>query len=592
MAATDSNNGDDALSGPNKGDVLEILIEQGHIGQDEAEQAQNRQRRTHCAIQEALIDLETVSQEAIFRAVAEVNNLPFVHLADLDLDKGVIDAIPRKVILRYDFVPIKQEKRVLTAAFSTPPGIRERQQLRTLLNVQRINPVITTPAEINRANKGLFGLGMETVIGIEESRTNVQFDQPVFDQAEVQDLELDATDATIGKLVNQFLIEALRMEATDIHIEPFQDDVALRFRVDGMLRGIPAPQGLKKLHTGLISRVKVQANLNIAEHRLPHDGRIRVTLKDEVLDLRISILPTRFGETLNMRILNRQSIFYELSELGLADSHLRITHRLLDLPHGMILVTGPTGSGKSTTLYAALDKTDKLQRKVITVEDPVEYQMEGISQIQIKAGIGLTFARGLRSILRHDPDVILVGEIRDHETAEIAIRSALTGHLVLSTLHTNDSIGAITRLVDMDIDPFLVASSLSASIAQRLVRRVCKNCREEMPAEEIPERIRKEMAQALDLDPAAVRAWRGAGCVECGDTGYRGRIAAYEFFLMDDELEDMVTRGATSVVIRDNARKKGMRNLRMDGWKKVQNGMTSIDEVLRITTAFDIRYDM
>jgi general secretion pathway protein E len=262
------------------------------------------------------------------------------------------------------------------------------------------------------------------------------------------------------------------------------------------------------------------------------------------------------------------------------------------LPHGMVLVTGPTGSGKSTTLYAALDKTDKMQRKVITVEDPVEYQMEGISQIQMNAPIGLTFARGLRSILRHDPDIILVGEIRDHETAEIAIRSALTGHLVLSTLHTNDAVGAITRLVDMDVDPFLVSSSLVASIAQRLVRKNCTECAEEIDPKSIPERTREEIARTLRVPETEVKALRGKGCHKCGNSGYKGRLGIFEIFLMDNELEDMITRGSTSVEIRDNARNKGMHNLRTDGWRKVMRGQTSIDEILRITTAFDLRYDL
>ena len=336
----------------------------------------------------------------------------------------------------------------------------------------------------------------------------------------------------------------------------------------------------------------MRANLNIAELRLPHDGRMRVKLKNNEFDLRVSIMPTRFGETLNMRILNTDSVFYSLSQLGLSDRYHRILSRLLELPHGMILVTGPTGSGKSTTLYASLDKTDHLQRKVITIEDPVEYQMEGISQIQINAPIGLTFARGLRSILRHDPDIVLVGEIRDHETAEIAIRAALTGHLVLSALHTNDAVGAVNRLTDIGIDPYLVAASLSASIAQRLIRRICKYCKEEVPAEELSEHLRKEIAKSQDIEEPEVKIYRGKGCLEWGESGYSGRIAIYEFFLMDHELMDIITRGATTVEIRDMALSKGMSMLRDDGWRKVLSGQSTIDEVLRITTSYDIGYEM
>lgn len=585
---------DDAIVSDNfePKDLIDLLVHRKVVSEADASQARRRQRRARCPQQDALVDLGIGSQQAIFEALAELEELPYVSLSEIELDDAAVSAFPRKVILRYKFVPISLQKGVLVAAFSSPPSIREIQQLRTLLSVQRINPVITTPNEIQLANKRLFGLGMETVVEIEKNRTHFSSGASALTDIAAQDLEDESDDATVGNLINLFLIEALQMNATDIHIEPFEDDVQLRFRVDGMLRQIPAPQGLKSLHSALVSRVKVQANLNIAEHRLPHDGRMRVALKNEVFDLRVSIMPTRFGETLNMRILNRESVFLELTDLGLDERDLRIMYRLLDLPHGMVLITGPTGSGKSTSLYAALDKSDKLQRKVITVEDPVEYQMDGISQIQIASGIGLTFARGLRSILRHDPDIILVGEIRDHETAEIAIRSALTGHLVLSTLHTNDSVGAINRLVDMGIDPFLVGSSLSAAIAQRLVRRVCKHCARPVDSKEIPERIREEMAGVLDIPGGEIKTFRGEGCAECGHTGYRGRVAIYEFFLMDEQLEDMVTRNATSVELREYARKQGMRNLRMNGWAKVQAGLTSVDEVLRITTAFDLRYNM
>ena len=408
-------------------------------------------------------------------------------------------------------------------------------------------------------------------------------------QYQSTDLMEDGGDnASVIHLFNQFLLEALEMGATDIHIEPFEERVIVRYRIDGLLREIPTPPGLRELHAAVISRAKIMANLNIAEHRLPHDGRIRVNIGEEEFDLRVSILPSRFGETLNLRILSRQSVFYDLSALGLEPDQLTIMTKLLELPHGMVLVTGPTGSGKSTTLYAALDKTNKRERKVITVEDPVEYQLEGISQIQMHSEIGLTFASGLRSILRHDPDVILVGEIRDSETAEIAIRAALTGHLVLSTLHTNDSVGAVNRLVDMGIDPFLVASSLSASIAQRLVRRICPHCKKQ--DEDIPERIRMEIADAVVCADEDVEAWHGTGCVECGQTGYRGRVALYEFFLMNEYIEDMVTRRASSVDLRQAGAKQGMKNLRQDGWNKVMRGVTSISEINRITKSFDIHY--
>ncbi len=587
--AEQTNPGEQTIMNTPRLDLLQLLLEQGKITEDDAQQARRRQQRGHTTVQQALVELGTVAQEDIYRALATSLDIPFVTLEHEQPEPEAIHAVSVKVVLHYKFMPLKLEKGTLTAAFADPPQMRDRQNLRLLLGL-RLKPVLSSPAAINRTIKQYYGLGAETVMqlrqdrGFQERVDHVQFMTESTDLAESHDGE----SASVIHLFNQFLLEALEMDATDVHIEPFEDKVIVRYRIDGLLREIPTPPGLRELHTAIISRAKIMANLNIAEHRLPHDGRIRVSIGEEEFDLRVSILPTRFGETLNLRILNRQSIFFELTQLGLEEDQMAMINKLLELPHGMILVTGPTGSGKSTTLYAALDKTNKRERKVITVEDPVEYQLEGISQIQIHASIGLTFARGLRSILRHDPDIILVGEIRDAETAEIAIRSALTGHLVLSTLHTNDSVGAVNRLVDMDIEPFLVASSLSASIAQRLVRRICPHCKEEDT--EITERIRLEIADSVGCSDEDVKASKGRGCVECGQTGYRGRVALYEFFLMNEHIEDMVTRNATSVELRQAAAKQGMRNLRQDGWVKVMKGMTTIDEINRITKSYDIHY--
>lgn len=579
----------DSLSGldlPPAGNVIDVLLRDGKITAVDADQARRRQRRANSTLEDAILELGTVSPEVIFRAVAEVHQLPYVDLFTQTVDAEAIKAIPAKVVLHYKFLPISLEKGTLTAAFSTPPGSRERQNLRLVVGV-RLRPVIAPPQAIARAIKQHYGLGAETVMEIRKDR---QFQDRV-DQVQYENSELGEDpeqNASVLHLFNQIIMEALEMQATDMHIEPFQDTVRIRYRIDGLLREIPTPPGMKELHSAIVSRAKIMSNLNIAEHRLPHDGRTRVTIGDKQFDLRVSILPTRFGETLNMRILNTNSMFLDLAQLGLEPDQMRILSQLLEMPHGMILVTGPTGSGKSTTLYASLEKTNKSERKVITVEDPVEYQMEGISQIQMHASIGLTFARGLRSILRHDPDIILVGEIRDAETAEIAIRSALTGHLVLSTLHTNDSVGAVNRLCDMGIEPFLVASSLSAAIAQRLVRRICPHCR--VPDTEIPDRIRREIADTMQIGPDEVTAFKGAGCSSCDHAGYRGRLAIYEFFLMNEDLESLITRGASTADIREMALKQGMKLLRQDGWCKVTRGATSIEEVLRITTAFDMRY--
>ncbi|MBA4150891.1 MAG: type II/IV secretion system protein, partial [Verrucomicrobia bacterium] len=329
------------------------------------------------------------------------------------------------------------------------------------------------------------------------------------------------------------------------------------------------------------SRLKIMAGLNIAEKRLPHDGRISMKTGTEEYDLRISVIPTKHGETVCLRILGRQSLFLDLGQLGMEPQHEALFAELTQLPQGLVLLTGPTGSGKTTTLYAALAHANDESRKIITIEDPVEYQLEGISQIQVRQDIGLSFAAGLRSVLRHDPDVVLIGEIRDAETAEIAVRAAQTGHLVFSTLHTNDSVSTITRLMDMKIDPFLIGSSLVCSIAQRLARRICRHCIEEDNA--IPENLRKEMAKALGITPSEVKAWKGRGCIECTQRGYRGRVAIYEFFLLTDEIADMVEPGLKTGQLRETMRKFGWRSLRDMAWSKVQAGLIPIGELQRLT---------
>jgi type IV pilus assembly protein PilB len=574
---------------PPPADLLALLVEQSDLTQEQAELVQRRMRRAQISAQEAVMDLGFVSEETVYRAAAICQGLPFVRIRDQEIAEDATALVSAKVAFHYRMVPIRLEKQTLTAAFATPPAMRNREQLRVLLGV-RLNPVISTPSNIRHALKQVYGIGADTVLQIRKDRNfQSRVDSVVFDGVASQDLAAeDAEAASIIHLVNQLLLEALELGATDIHIEPFQDYTKVRYRLDGMLRDVPTPPGLRELHNAIVSRLKIMASLNIAEQRLPHDGRIRVHVGSEDFDLRVSILPTRFGETLCLRILNRSSIFLELSELGLNDKHYQILRRLVELPHGMILVTGPTGSGKTTTLYASLARVRNSERKVITVEDPVEYQLEGTSQIQIRSDIGLTFASGLRSILRHDPDIILVGEIRDSETAEIAIRSALTGHLVLSTLHTNDSVGAVNRLIDMGAEPYLVSASLVASLAQRLVRRVCPHCKEEETR--ISPLIRNEISEAADIPPDDVKAWIGKGCPECNDTGYRGRIAIFEIFLLDEEIQDLICSRASTSELRRTARERGMRTLRENGWEKVAAGLTTIEEITRITGALTISY--
>jgi type II secretory ATPase GspE/PulE/Tfp pilus assembly ATPase PilB-like protein len=408
---------------------------------------------------------------------------------------------------------------------------------------------------------------------------------PDLDQEIIYDVgatgDLKPKDGAISKLVDQILDEALKLRATDIHIEPYRDAIRLRYRIDGILHKVPVPEQLKQLYGAIVSRLKVMADLNIAEKRLPHDGRITMSTQGEKFDLRVSVIPTKHGETICLRILGRESLFMDLGQLGMDPAQEKLFSKMVQLPQGLILITGPTGSGKTTSLYAALAQANDDGRKIITIEDPVEYQMEGISQIQTRDDIGLTFASGLRSVLRHDPDVVLVGEIRDQDTAEIAVRAAQTGHLVLSTLHANDSIGVLSRLLGMNMDPHLIGSSLVASVAQRLARRICPNCR--VQDEAINDELRMEMAEILAIDPAEVRAWKGEGCDECAQLGYRGRVAIYEFFLMNDELAEAIAQGMTVTRLKEEARRFGWRSLRENAFLKIHEGWICLEELRRVT---------
>jgi general secretion pathway protein E/type IV pilus assembly protein PilB len=396
------------------------------------------------------------------------------------------------------------------------------------------------------------------------------------------DLSAAAQDASIIKFVNQVLSEAIDRRATDVHFEPFEDALRVRYRVDGVLQEANIPPEVRQFHPAIVSRLKILSHLDIAEKRLPQDGRIRLKVSGREVDVRVSVIPMLHGEAVVLRLLDRGAMLLGLEHLGMADRDREIFERILAMPHGIILVTGPTGSGKTTTLYAALSRINDVSRKIVTIEDPIEYHLRGINQIQVSSKAGLTFARGLRSILRHDPDVILVGEIRDRETAEIAVQASLTGHLVFSTLHTNDAPGALTRLVDMGIEPYLVASSLESVLAQRLVRLICKNCKETFPAEDVEALKRQFGDEAPD-----VLYW-GRGCRECQGTGYRGRTGIFETMLVTGGIRGMILERTSAGEIRKTAARQGMMSLREDGWRLVRAGRTTVEEVLRVTT--DERY--
>ncbi|MBN2506504.1 MAG: type II/IV secretion system protein [Verrucomicrobia bacterium] len=561
----------------------ELLLAQGKLTAAQLDQVRRRQQRLHTPHHRAIVDLNFASEEDTYRALAQIHRLEFVDPAALELSRETLDLVPIKFIFHYRMLPLDADGESLTVAFSEPPRQMELGNLRLVLGKQ-LKIVLATPSAIHAVIKKHFGLGAETIQKLREQRGAADAaEEMVFD---VQGKETDtALEATIAAFVDQILQEALRLNATDIHLEPYAGATRLRYRIDGVLETVPMPADLHALHPAVVSRLKIMASLNIAEKRLPQDGRIAMKTADTEYDLRVSVLPTKHGEAVCLRLLGRESLFLDLAQLGMEPSQEAVFNQLIRLPQGLVLLTGPTGSGKTTTLYAALAHANDEGRKTITFEDPIEYQLQGVLQIQVRDSIGLTFAAGLRAALRHDPDVILVGEIRDTETAEIAMRAAQTGHLVFSTLHTNDSISAVTRLLEMRIEPYLVSSSLVCSVAQRLLRRICRHCAAPDPS--IPDTLRDEMAAALRLPPGDIHTWHGRGCVECNHKGHRGRIAVYEFFLPNESIADLIRPGLHTAALRDAARRLGWRSLRDMGWPKVQAGIVPLSEQERWTRIVD-----
>ena len=561
----------------------DLLLEAGKLTEAQLEQVRRRQRRLNLPQHRAIVDLNFASEEDTWRALAASRHMEFVDPLALDVGRETLDLIPIKFIFHYRLLPLGMDGDSVILAFSEPPRQMEEGNLRLLLS-KRFKIVLATPSAIHAIIKKHFGLGAETIQKLRDERGGTEIGQEiVFD---VQGKETDsALESTVSAFVDQILQEALRLRATDIHLEPYANSIRLRYRVDGILETVPVPADMRHLHAAVVSRLKIMAALNIAEKRLPHDGRIAMKTGDEEYDLRVSIVPTKYGEAVCLRILGRQSLFLDLGQLGMEPNQEAVLEQLTQLPQGMVLLTGPTGSGKTTTLYAALAQANNEGRKVITFEDPIEYQLEGTVQIQVRDQIGLTFATGLRSVLRHDPDVVLVGEIRDFETAEIAVRAAQTGHLVFSTLHTNDSIGAVTRLLEMKVEPYLIAASLVCSISQRLARRICRHCAESDRS--LSKSARDEMAAALGIPATEAKAWKGRGCVECDQRGHRGRVAIYEFFLVNEAIADLIQPGLRTGELRDAARKLGWRSLREMAWAKVQKGLIPVAEQDRWTHTID-----
>jgi type II secretory ATPase GspE/PulE/Tfp pilus assembly ATPase PilB-like protein len=534
-------------------------------------------------IGDVLVTQGLAPAEAVYASLARFCELRFVPLTDAPIRESLLHKVPARFATHYRCVPVEERNGTLVVAVSDPLNAHLMDDLRQVLK-QRVEAVVATPVEIEKAIRRYYGVGADTMERIVGAPGGGPTGSARVRQ-ESATLDDDNIDASIVKFVNELILEAVKSAATDIHIEPFEAELRVRFRIDGMLHAVPTPSAMQGFQAAIVSRVKIMANLNIAEKRLPQDGKILATFGEESFDLRVSILPTPHGETVNLRVLTRSNAFLSLTELGLPEEDLDQFNRFITRPHGILLVTGPTGSGKTTTLYAALSKLNDLERKIITIEDPVEYQIPGITQMQVHGDIGFDFARGLRSVLRHDPDILLVGEIRDYETAEMAVRSSLTGHLVLSTLHTNDSAGAVTRLLDMGVEPFLISSTMIAAIAQRLLRRNCPACIERIAYD--PALLEAEFGvdgRSLEPEPPFRH---GRGCEACRNTGYKGRFAIYEMLPFTPEVKALTVQRATSPEIKRVALRQGMRTLRQSGWHRACSGDTTVEEVLRVSADTD-----
>ncbi len=564
--------------------LADALVEKGLVVQSKMDTLVQEADGSGETLQAVLLKKGTLSEKDILTVLAEKLRLAYVPLKDITVEKTVLEKVPVKIASYYGFVPLKISGRILTIAVPSPLEIKIQDEIRTQLGYG-IEVALAGQNDVADALKKCYGLGADTFnkMGASEEKAALSTPSEEPQRAAVEDIAKMAGDASVIRLVNQILLDGWRKRATDIHIEPQRQGVSLRYRIDGMLCEAQVAPEIKNFLSAIISRIKIMSNLNIVERRLPQDGRAIVKVQDQMLDLRISTIPTPFGESVVIRLLPSQMLF-SLEKLGLPKREMQALEALIQKPHGIIFVTGPTGSGKTTTLYSCLSRINTRERKIITLEDPIEYEMQGVTQIQVMPEIDFNFARGLRSVLRHDPDVIMLGEVRDLETAEIAIRVALTGHLVFSTLHTNDAASGITRLIDIGVEPYLLSSSVEEFIAQRLIRTICQDCKVEDKS--IPEELKIQIARDLGLKSVNdVKVYRGKGCPTCNQTGFFGRVAIYEFLPIDDEIKELIVRKTPSSQIQKLAVSKGMRTLRQDGWQKVITGLTTPEEVMKTTPA-------
>ena len=543
--------------------VLQILVERGFLTQDQVEAAAKSMKAENETTLDVLVSGGTIGEDEVLGTVADQFGLKYCHVNADAISPEVVKAIPADIAKKYGVVPVVADEDSITVALSDPMGYDAVDSLRYVLHGLDVQAVIAPRAEVRAAMAKIYA---------EEENADVQTRGE--DDGSAGDETGD--DSAVIKLANLIITTAIKMKASDIHIEPMEKEFRVRYRIDGALRKMDSPP--KRLQGAIISRIKIMSKMKISEKRIPQDGRIQITVGGKDLDLRVSSVPTNHGESIVMRILDKTNLSLGLPQLGFLTDDQSTFERLIKLPDGVVLVTGPTGSGKTTTLYACLGQINTPDKKLITVEDPVEYQMSGINQVQVNKDVGLDFSAALRSILRQAPNIVMIGEIRDAETADIAMEAALTGHLVFSTLHTNDAPSAVTRLLDIGVKPFLVASALRAAMAQRLVRAICEKCKESYTPTDREMRMLGSLSKTVPE-----RMYHGAGCDKCGRSGYKGRKGIFEIFKVDDTIQRLIFDHAPATLLRQRAREMGMRTLREDGMLKVASGMTSLQEVLRVT---------
>jgi type IV pilus assembly protein PilB len=555
-----------------------MLVKSKLITEEQLKKALAQQSTSGGRLGSNLVKLGYLTEEDITSFLSKQYGVPSINLAHFEIDQSVIKLVPAEIAQKHMVIPINRKGSVLTVAMADPSNIFAIDDIKFLSGF-KVEPVVAAETSIKNAINKHYdsaGLVQDIMKGFDDREVSTVEEGE--EGPDLGDLQRATEDAPVVKLVNLILSDAIKKGASDIHIEPYEKTFRVRYRIDGVLYDVMQPP--MKLRAAIISRVKIMAQLDIAERRLPQDGRIKIRMGQKEIDFRVSTLPTAHGEKVVLRLLDKSNLQLDMTSLGFDPQALQTFEKAILAPYGMVLVTGPTGSGKTTTLYSALNRLNTTETNIMTAEDPVEYNLPGVNQVQMKPEIGLNFAAALRAFLRQDPDIIMVGEVRDYETAEIAIKAALTGHLVLSTLHTNDAPSTVSRLINMGVEPFLVAASTNLILAQRLARKVCSSCKEEIT---VPRQALVDVGFASE-EAKTLTCYQGKGCMECNDTGYRGRVALYEVMAVGDDIKDAILQGASASELKELGRKSGMKTLREAGLQKIREGMTSIPEVMRVTS--------